>query len=289
MTLKTIHTVHIQSHHDVTIEFPKTGVVVFSGNNSNGKSVIVKVTNAVISGSLTKPKERRTLITRKFTHGSVEYTTYEGVSLKVDIDYEAANTYATLTRADGSKVTRFLSDKNMGDLVKQFGFHYNKDYEISLNIHNDDDRFLFVDTKHAANYACLGNTLSDETAEAAIEQFKLVQQEIKERLTSVTTLLNQNAAVAKALTTIDTEQANIRRKKMLYIAINLKRLCMPPCPRLEAVPDVITVASIESCPVVNYPTVVDLPIDFPSISLEGSDLNDILNGRCPTCKRAFFS
>ena len=289
MRIKTIHTVHIQSHYDVSIDFPETGVVVFSGNNSNGKSVIVKVTNAVLSGALSKPKERRTLITRGFTHGSVSYDTYEGVTLKVDIDYEASQTYATLTKPDGTKIVRFLSDKSIDELVREFGFHYNKEYEVSLNIHNDDDRFLFVDTKHAANYACLGNTLGDEYAESAIEQLRNLQTQIKERITTNTAVYNQNKAVAEALQTIDVEAAQKRRKKMIYIAINLKHMCVPPCPRLEAVPDVVTVATVEDPPSITYPQIVDLPTDFPSIELEGSDLNDVLKGVCPTCKRAFFS
>lgn len=289
MRLKTINTVHIQSHIDITIELPETGVVVFSGNNSNGKSVIVKVTNAIISGALAKPKERRTLITRGFTHGSVTYTTYEGVTLKVDIDHEAANTYATLTLANGEKLTRFLSDKNIGELVRMFGFHYNKEHEVSLNIHNDDDRFLFVDTKHTANFACLNNTLGDEYAEMALEQLQVALSQVKEQVNKYNTLITQNEAVKNALVTIDTEKAAERRKKMLYIAANLRHMLLPPCPRLEAVPDVVTIASVDKCPAIRYPTVVNIPTDFPSIALEGSDLNDVLKGVCPTCKRAFFS
>ena len=46
--IKTIRTHNIQSHKDVLIELPETGVVVFQGPNSNGKSVITKVINSVL-------------------------------------------------------------------------------------------------------------------------------------------------------------------------------------------------------------------------------------------------
>lgn len=289
MRLKSIHTVHIQSHYDVTIDFPREGVIVFCGNNSNGKSVIGKVTFALISGALTKPKERRTLITKGFTHGTVTYCTYEGITLKVDIDHEAANTYVTLTQADGKSITRFLSDKSIGEIVALFGFHYNKEYNVSLNIHNDDDSFLFVNTKHAANYACLSNTLGDEYAEAVRDQLEIANKQLKDAYSSYQVQVSKNQAVYDALTTIDTESADTRRKKMLYIAANLRHMLFEPCPRLEAVPDVVTVAAVSPCPRIYFPTVVNLPMDFPSISLEGSDLNDVLKGVCPTCKRAFFS
>ena len=50
--LKTIRTRNIQSHKDVLIELPETGLVVFTGDNSNGKSVITKVLEDLISYSI---------------------------------------------------------------------------------------------------------------------------------------------------------------------------------------------------------------------------------------------
>lgn len=289
MAIKSIRTQHIQSHEDVTIDFPETGVVVFTGSNSNGKSVIVKAINAMISGDLTKPKIRRTLISRGHTHGTLTCTSYDGAIMVCHIDYEASSTYITLERPGQDTLTRFLSDKTMGELVKIFGFHYNKEYEVSLNIHNDDDRLLFVDTKHAANYACMNNTFGDEYVEGALEQLRLTEIELRKNIANSKQAAIQNQTLLDALTTIDVESATERRKKMLYIAANMSHTCMPPCPTIEGVPDVITVASIEPCPTIKYPPIISLPKGFPDISLEGSDLNDVLKGVCPACKRAFFS
>ena len=49
--LKSAVMVNIQSHTKTILEFPRVGIVRFYGNNSNGKSVLVKVLNDVVSNA----------------------------------------------------------------------------------------------------------------------------------------------------------------------------------------------------------------------------------------------
>lgn len=289
MTLKRIHTHNIQSHKDVTVELPETGIVAFTGNNSNGKSVIAKVTNAILSGSISRPKERRTLINRAYNSGFVEYERYDGCLLKVVIHVEAAQTYAELTEPDGTSVRRYLADKSIPQLVKKFGFDYNGEYDVSLNIHNDDDKFLFVNTKHTTNCACLANTLSDPYGEQALQQLDTTLEEIKGILKNLEKEKTTAETILESLPTCDIEETEKRRKKMLYIAKNLKHFPETECPRVVGVPDVAVLNMPGKLPTIKYPTIINLPTDFPDIIQEGRDLNDVLKGVCPTCKRAFFS
>lgn len=289
MTLKRIHTHHIQSHMDVNIELPETGIVAFTGNNSNGKSVIAKVTNAIISGKLTRPKERRTLINRRFNCGSVEYERYDGVILRVVIHVEAAQTYAELEVPGEKPLRRYLADKSIPQLVKEFGFDYNVEHEVSLNIHNDDDQFLFVNTKHTTNCACLANTLSDPYSEQAYNQIAMIADEVRETVKKLEQQKTATDAILESLPTCDIESTDTRRKKMLYIAKNLKHFPEHECPRIVGVPDVVVINLPGALPKVKYPTIINLPTNFPDIVQLGRDLNDVLKGVCPTCKRAFFS
>ena len=71
-SLKRITTRNIQSHREVVIDLPRTGLVRFSGLNSNGKSVITKTTNAIVSGNLTSPKVRNTLVSKDAVAGEIE-------------------------------------------------------------------------------------------------------------------------------------------------------------------------------------------------------------------------
>lgn len=289
MTLKRIHTHNIQSHGDVTIMLPKTGIVAFTGNNSNGKSVISKVTNAILSNDISRPKERRTLINRKHSSGFVEYERYDGYILKVVIHLEAAQTFAELTDPNGAVVRRYLSDKSIPQLVKEFGFNYNSEHDVSLNIHNDDDKFLFVNTKHTTNCACLADTLSDSYGEQAMQQLDATLSEIKETVKGLEKDKITAETILGSLPVCDIEETDKRRKKMLYIAQNLSHFPATRCPKVTGVPNVVILNLPGTLPKVKYPTIIDLPKNFPDIVQLGRDVNDVLKGVCPTCKRAFYS
>ena len=289
IALKSIHTHNIQSHIDVHIELPETGIIAFTGNNSNGKSVITKVTNAVISNSITKPKERRTLVNKNCMWGSVTYERYDGMKLMVCIHHEAAQTFAVLTHPDGTEIRRYLADKTIPQLVKDFGFHYNTEHEISLNLHNDDDKLLFVDTKHTTNYACLNPTLTDEYSEQSLTRLEVTQQQVKDLIKTISVRLETVNELKANLQICDIEKETARRKKMLYIAKNLQHFTTDPCPKVQGVPSVVTMTIMPDPPKIKYPVIINLPKEFPDIVQLGRDLNDVLKGVCPTCKRAFFS
>ena len=288
-SLKSIHTKNIQSHLDVHIELPPTGIVAFTGNNSNGKSVITKVTNAIISNSIVKPKERRTLVNKHCVGGSVTYERYDGMKLFVYIHHEAAQTYAVLTYPDGREIRRYLADKTIPQLVRDFGFHYNSEHEISLNLHNDDDKLLFVDTKHSTNYACLNPTLTDEYSEQSLARLEDTHAKVKSLIKDLSARITTIDTVLDTLTVCDIEAETARRKKMLYIAKNLQHFPTKPCPKAVGVPTITTINLPPAIKRVKNPVIVNLPKEFPDIIQLGRDLNDVLKGVCPTCKRAFFS
>ena len=289
--LKKIHTHNIQSHKDVVIELPKTGIVAFTGNNSNGKSVIVKAINAILRNDLAKPKERRTLINRDSNNGYIELTRYDGMILLVYIHVEAAYTYAELTYPDGRTVKRFLADKIMPELIREFGLNYNKEYEVSLNVHNDDDKFLFVNTKHQANYAALNSALTDEYAENALTQLELVEKDLIDHRKKLESEYTANLTLKENLTVYDTEKCAELNKKLLYIAANIQHIPTEPCPKVKGVPNVITMPLLNPIKRVKYPLIINIqPIpEDKTMRMLGNDLNDVLKGVCPTCKRAFFS
>ena len=287
--LKSITTQCIQSHKSVTVNFPEKGVVIFTGNNSNGKSVIVKALRAIISGDLYKPKERKTLVNKDYTHGSVTCERYDGMTLFVYIHHEAAQTFAELTRPNGEKVRRYLADKSISELVKEFGLHYNAQHDISLNIHSDDERLLFVDTKHATNYSALRTTVTDEYAEQSLANMEPVLLDTKRDLASKKERFNALQAVKEALPIYDVEELTALQKKIRYIYVGLTHIITQPCPKAKAVPQVITMSHIKPPPKATYPVIINLPKSMPDIRLMGRDLNDVLKGVCPTCKRAFFS
>ena len=70
--LKRVVMSNIQSHINTVLEFPETGIVRFLGDNSNGKSVMVKVLQDVVSNNISRPAARRSIIRREIGRAHVE-------------------------------------------------------------------------------------------------------------------------------------------------------------------------------------------------------------------------
>ena len=259
--LKSIRTHYIQKHKDVFIELPETGLVVFNGENSNGKSVIRKVLEDVIAYNITNPRVRKTLINRKVSEGYVEITKYDGTRLKVVLNLEASRTYAVLQRASGEEVTRYLADKTIPELVQEFGFHYSKERGISLNICDSDTSILFFKTNHVTNGDVLNSATTDTGAQSRAEELKTKYQE-----------------------------AIVMRQAWLYANI-LSHVVLPHIEEAKPIP----LVSYVKVPAIRISTFKVPPvISLPQINLQGLDapyreFMAIEKGVCPTCKRPFSS
>ena len=172
MRIKYIRTQNIQSHKDVLIEFPEEGVVVLCGDNSSGKSVIRRTLQFILDGSIGNSSKRCPLIRRNEPFGEIEIEADTGLYFKAHIAIEASDTYGILRYPDGTEVKRYLRDKVISDMLKEFNFHYNADRDISLTIRNTDDGMPFVNTSPVVNGDLLSSALVDEQAELKIASLK---------------------------------------------------------------------------------------------------------------------
>lgn len=208
--IKTIRTHNIQSHKDVLIELPETGVVVFQGPNSNGKSVITKVIQDTVYNNISKLGTRKSLVNRDVAEGFLEIIRYDGSSLYVNINLEASKTYVKLTRANGEEVTRYLADKTIPDLVEEFGFHYNSDRGIDLEVSDvilDMDKRLPSDNEYINEMVgsaaeVLTPTNSMELARTMMralqekrEAFVLMEEQVRKVIDSIRELFDRDEAI----------------------------------------------------------------------------------------------
>lgn len=288
--LKSVTMVNIQSHTRTIIDFPQVGIVRFFGNNSNGKSVLVKALSDVVSNAITRPSNRRSLIRRGHSYGELLMTRYDGTTLFIRIDVEAARTYAELTRPDCPPVRRYLADKSIPLLVKEFGWHYESDHGISLNIHQDVDSFLFVDTKKSVNYDLLNTVRSDQFAEASAESLTRLLKESKRQRADFTHAYEIAQATYAALQYWDVEEEQRIQDEYLYLARNLEALDIPPIPEITPVPRVTFYPTIPSMPRVVFPKL--LPIftaQLPDIYSLMVEMRDLASGTCPVCKRKLIN
>jgi len=287
--IKTIHTRGIQSHDDVLIELPETGLVVFSGDNSNGKSVIRKVLEDTIAYNINKAKVRKSLISKDRSEGSLEIIKYDGSSLYVNINLEASQTWVRLTRANGEIVTRYLADKSIPDLVREFGFHYNNTRDISLNICDSDDSILFFRTSHATNGDILVSALTDTEAQT---RYDVLYERYQEALSNRRQFLDnlQIAQAAKeALVLYNIEEEQELHDACARAASLLSRFYWP---NLKEVPEMIFLPTINvrTLRLQGYTELPHIPIlrmNIRDMSAVSRDLIQIEKGVCPTCQRPF--
>ena len=288
ISLKSVKLVNIQSHANTLLEFPQTGIIRFYGDNSNGKSVMVKALWDTVSNDITKPKMRHSLIRRGNSFGEVTYVRWDNVELFVHIHLEAAQTYAELRKPGQDPVRRYLADKTIPLLVQEFGFHYTDKHGLSVNVHKDDDALLFTSTRHSVNYDIWDSAASDKYAEHTLEELERIQAETKKTKKVFEQARTVDVAALNAIVMYDVAKEEARREKLAYLAYNLSRCVTMPLPKIKPVPKVVTINKIGPMPKLRYPKIYQkMATSLPDIVSIAKELEALRNNVCPTCGRNF--
>lgn len=292
MTLKRITTRYLQSHREVTIELPERGLIGFYGDNSSGKSVIVRATQDIVQNNITRPKCRKSLVNRDSgtNWGEIEYERYDGMIFKVHIHIEAAQTWYELWKPGDEKPNRaYLSYKALPAFVEEFGFHYMKDDNMSLNICDADDAVLFFNTPHKLNFRVLDSALNDASAQRSLIN---MQETFKNAQSSKQMFKHQvevcDAAI-KGLKLWDVQKEQEKKDLLTYLCSNLEKIYVPNIPDLPDLPDV-SVIDLErpNIPDLIYPEIYDFSIDLPDLVTVGEEMESLRQGICPTCGHHFI-
>ncbi len=286
--LKRVVMSNIQSHINTVLEFPETGIIRFLGDNSNGKSVLVKVLQDVVSNNISRPAARRSIIRRGNTFGELLQESYSGDTLYVHIDLEASQTYAELTINGQKPVRRYLADKAIPSLVRQFGWHFDDKSGVSINIHNDTDGLLFVDTRKATNFDLMSSMRSDAFAEAALEQLQELVKTTKQKRDEMRHAYDVAEATFVSLQSWDKEEEARIRDECLYYAGVLENLTLPQLPVMELHRSPTFVKPMPHVPWMLIPRLCKPfempPADAGQLIKESAEL---ISGKCPACGRPF--
>ena len=288
MTLKRITTRYLQSHRDITIELPEKGLIGFYGDNSNGKSVIVKATDDIIKNNITKPKCRLSLVNRDGPMwGEIEYERYDGMIFLVHIHLEAAQTWFELVRpGDPNRNRAYLSSKLLPEYVQEFGFHYHTGRDISLNVCDSDDAVLFFKTSHKLNFDILDSALNDTTAQMSLERIETTLKEARDTKNKFEHQIEVCDASIAELKLWDIQEEEARKAKLTYICSNLEKIHLPELPELPELPNVTLVdLEMPNLPSLELPNIIDTNISIPDLVSVAEELKKLQEGVCPTCGR----
>lgn len=289
--IKTIRTRNIQSHKDVYVELPETGLVVFTGDNSNGKSVIRRVLHDTISYAIRNVRVRKTLINKECNEGYLEVTKYDGSVLFININIEAALTWVKLTRQNGEEVTRYLSDKTIPELIREFGFHYDDNRGISLNICDSDESILFFRTSHATNYDIITSALTDSDAQMRYEVLKEQYQQASNLKAQFQDAARVATAARTTLAMYNVEEEQELMNKLYKCANIMEHTYVPKLRKVNPVPYVkfINLPEVRLRKVYS-PKFIELPqVRLRDTTRLQTEIDSLLKGECPTCHRPYCS
>lgn len=277
----------IQSISSTEVIIPDNSIVEFTGENSNGKSIISKVIERLVSGDLRNKEIRKTIIKDGRDEGIILFTS-DQYNLLVDLKEELGQSTIGLKRIEDTEwIARPLSDSNgCAELVYTFGFRSYSKGDICLQLAPTFGAIPFITTSGATNAEIVQDITTDKVADEFLTTFKSITFPILKDV-----LAKKKIEASSLQTIIDNLHAydwkayeEIRDKmKPIYLAIsNYQETTIDeiPIPPLNIYPYKET--TIRNIPVVKFHDIFQ-PIDGLSEYIES--YNKIANGVCPTCNR----
>lgn len=288
MYLKRIVTRNLQNHKEVVVDLPPTGLVCFTGQNSNGKSVIVKATKFWVTGQIAKPRIRASLVNRDSSFGEIEYTRGDDVVLLLHTARQANLTYAKLTVPGEEPIVRYLADKSYKELISKFGWHFDAEDGITLNIAEAEEAMLFYKTSNKINAHLLETATSDSTANKAAEVFEAVLKDARYYRDQFVGQVNMLSSTLHELQVEEVQPLIDLREKLGYLYRNLSAVYFPNIPEIQPVPKVSYIDIYDPMlPAMRYPRIIDISCNIPDIVPVAKELQVLKEHRCPTCGRGF--
>ena len=288
MVLKQIITRNIQNHKEIVIDLPPTGLVLFAGENSNGKSVIVRTTRDLLQNNIKKPRCRAELVNRKATFGEITYVREDDVTLTLHITREAAGTYVVLQSPGAEDVVRYLSDRNYIELVRMFGWNVCEDTGVSLNIAEGDEALLFYKTPNKINGKVLQSANTDPIAEQSLLQLETTLSDARKFKDNAVAQTRIISSTLSGLEIHDIDALNTRKEKLEYYYRNLSAVYLPTLPVVKPVPKVrINPYYVPRLPKIKYPRVVSVKCAIPDITQLAQEIATLKEHKCPMCGRGF--
>ena len=289
MILKRITTRNIQNHKEIVIELPPTGLIIFTGDNSNGKSVIVKTTKAIIQNDIRRPKKRASLINRNATFGEIEYVRDDDVKLTAHICRESATTYIKYEEPGEEPIVRYLADKSYVDLIRRFGWHYADNAGITLNVAEAEEALLFYKTSAKNNGEIIQTATTDPAADTIIESLENVLRDSRRIKESSADIVASTREALNNLQIFNTMELEAVKKQLNKCLVALNAVKWPVIPEIHPVPK-LYLPNIQDVviPEIKLPKLYYIDCEVPDILPLAAELDSLRKHTCPTCGRSLF-
>lgn len=280
---------NIQAISAAEINISENTITVFSGDNSNGKSILSKVIEAIVSGDI-KNKEIRRAIIKDYTEvGVVSFTDGKkqlAYILREEISQSCVMYSDDITK-ENSHIVRSLNDKTgLEALNKKFGFRVYANGSICLQLSPTFGPIPFVTTNGAINSEIVQDITVDRIAQNFLDAFKTITYPtFRQRIAN---LKNEKTHVEQMLSVLEAydwkrydELANqmqeIYNAIATYTITKIDDIQVPPDIKIYEL-NPIKIKDIQK------PTLFEPFQSINEISGIG-DLTLLREGICPTCRR----
>lgn len=276
---------NLQAIEDVTLELPSTGIVQFSGGNSNGKSIIIKTITRILSKKIESQKKRMALIRDGKEFGTLSLG-FKDKILTCNIHQERARTTMILYDINTKEtITRSLRDGGFNELAEAFGFRTYGSGEVILQVQGTFEAVPFVTTSAALNFEMINSVVSDTVAERFLTSFEATYKAAKieaARLANAIALADSNIKLVKTYDYSAYATMYNKLKKLYDVCRLLKPLELR---KVEIPPKLIVIAKPPTLIKIPFYSGVPLSPSLESLSGNIKDMAIIRDGRCPTCNK----
>lgn len=280
---------NIQSIEEGCYTFPDVGLVQILGDNSNGKSILIKVISAIASMKILDEDERRALINDNVDEGSITIQ-YKSKILIVKLHEDRNKCVVALIRNKEEKIIRTFRDGGIEELLDEFGFRvYNKN-AICLQIYETFGQMPFVNTTVGVNYEMIDAITTDTVAQTFLTNFKEVtHKKAKERVKNIDIKLEGLRKAKTTLILFDHEAYENIGSKMREV-YNILKYLEPIELEFVHIPPKVNLIDIKPPRLEQVKFVTPLPVieKIPSLYETLADLKKISEGKCPTCGKALI-
>jgi hypothetical protein len=283
---------NIQAIGNAHIVVENNTIVEFVGDNSNGKSVISKVIENLVSGDIAHEDVRRTLIKDNTEQGVVIFTYNEkqlGLILKPAVKESLIMYKPNIIDDPENAIFRAINDADgLNAIVREFGFRAYANGDICLQLHPTWGAIPFITTSGATNNSIVEDITRDKIADNFLSSFQTITFPVfkekiarlqKEHDSAKAVLDNMESYDWRAYDAIYEELSEVYQQikdyEYCYIDdIPVPDLSVVPVSNIQ-IPDIPIIQFYDLCSRIPYPKSLD-------------DYLKVLSGVCPTCGRPLF-
>lgn len=291
-----IDLINVQAIGEAHIVMEDNTINVFTGNNSNGKSIVSKVIEYLSKGDLIHKDVREALIKDSAEQAVVLMTLGSrqlGLVLTRELNKSVVMLVPDLARENeqGGRIVRPLSDsKGVELMVREFGLRTYNNGEICLQLAPTFGPIPMVTTSGKTNNDMVDDITIDKVADEFLSSFaNITFPTFKERKKRLSRDIEKYDMLLKNM-----EQYDWKKYDEIYNEMDRLYSLMRGWSDLdiENIPLPLEVVVVPDLEIENIP--LPLPEYFsyaeyiPNIEKELDDLIALEQGVCPTCRRPWF-